>query len=197
MYGVDEIDTRCKENIRDKGEVFTPFKIVDQMIALFPDTVWADPEFVIIEPTCGNGQFLVKIIEKRISSGIPIEAAFNTLIGMDISKENINESHLRLFAIAANEMGKTGIKPNTEEWFEKAMRIVVIVRNNIFLVKDSLKVISDYGIGKGVLCKKKFVFNDPCGGVAMSKTETAELTEHVLNDFEDRDQLLKNFFVEE
>lgn len=194
MYGIDEIDTRSKANVRDNGEVFTPFKIVSQMLELLPQTAWADPEMIFLEPTCGNGQFLIKIVEKRIDSGISIEEAFNTLIGMDISKENITDAHARLFAVAANAMKQDGIIPNTEKWFDLAIRIVAIVRNNIFVVDDSLRVMADYGSEKGELAKKKFVFNDPCENKPMSENVRAGKINKILSNFEKESPILQPFF---
>jgi len=163
MYNETDLDIRNRDNVRNNGEVFTPTKIVDDMNALIPDSAWKDSSYVFIEPTCGNGQFLVRIFEKRIANGLSIEEALNTMIGMDITNDNILDSHKRLFELACNAMIEQGIKPKSKEWFENAVRFVAIVRNNIFLVKDSLKVMADYGKGSGDLTKKKFVFSDPTG----------------------------------
>jgi hypothetical protein len=163
MYNETDLDIRNRDNVRNNGEVFTPTKIVDDMNALIPDSAWKDGSYVFIEPTCGNGQFLVRIFEKRIGNGLSIDEALNTMIGMDITNDNILDSHKRLFELACNAMTTQGIKPQSKEWFENAVRFVAIVRNNIFLVKDSLKVMADYGKGSGDLVKKKFVFSDPTG----------------------------------
>ena len=163
MYAENDIDIRNRDNVRNNGEVFTPTSIVNDMNNLVPDSAWIDKEFVFVEPTCGNGQFLTRIFEKRIANGLTIEEALNTLIGMDITKENIWDSHLRLFGLACSYMVKNGIKKGSKEWDEQAVRIIAIVSNNIFLVEDSLKVMNDYGKGEGVLSVKKFVFHDPSG----------------------------------
>ena len=163
MYAETDLDIRNRDNVRNNGEVFTPTKIVDDMNNLVPTSAWNDPSFVFIEPTCGNGQFLTRIFEKRIANGISITDALNTLIGMDITNDNILDSHKRLFELACNAMITQGIKPKSKQWYDMAVQIVAIVRNNIFLVKDSLKVMADYGKGTGDLAKKKFVFSDPTG----------------------------------
>ena len=174
MYTAEEISQRSKENVKDAGEVFTPFAIVDQMVALIPDEAWADPKFCFLEPTCGNGQILVKIFERRIAAGIGIEDALNTLIGMDISKENINEASFRLFERAANQMRVEGAKQGSKEWYRRAFNIVAIVANNIFLMKDSIAYITS-----GALTKKKFFFTDPTGNEQIAtdkvKIKIAEL----------------------
>ena len=145
MYAENDLDIRNRDNVRNNGEVFTPTPIVDSMNDLVPKSAWEDKEFVFIEPTCGNGQFLTRIFEKRIANGLSIEEALNTLIGMDITADNIWDSHKRLFELACSYMAKNGIEKGSDEWFEKSVRIIAIVRNNIFLVHDSLDVMNKYG----------------------------------------------------
>lgn len=87
---------RNKERVRSLGEVFTPNFIIDEMLELIPENVWSDPEYYFIEPSCGNGNFLEKIYNKRIKSGINEEIANKTLIGIDISEINIKECKERV-----------------------------------------------------------------------------------------------------
>jgi len=149
---------RSKERVSENGEVFTPDHIVDKMNALIPDEVWKDPEYIFLEPTCGDGQFLVKILEKRIENGIPLEDACNTLFGMDIMYDNIIHSLTRVLEICKSQMLKEGMIHGTKEWEERAIRIMGIVFNNIYRVKDSLVEIRE-----GDFDKKKFFDYDPTG----------------------------------
>lgn len=149
VYKSGEIDIRSKDNVRDKGEVFTPFAIVDKMIALIPDEAWEDPEYCFLEPACGNGQFLVRIFDRRIAAGMSIEVALNTMIGMDITYQNILDCHFRLFERARQQRRLS---------FSRAVRLIAIVTNNIFRVDDSIEYINS-----GKLQAKKFFFVDPTG----------------------------------
>lgn len=169
MYSENDLDIRNRDNVRNNGEVFTPTPIVDSMNNLVPESAWKDKEFVFIEPTCGNGQFLTRIFEKRIANGLSIEEALNTLIGMDITADNIWDSHKRLYELACLQMLRNGITKWSKEWFKQSIRIVAIVRNNIFKVDDSLKVMNDYGNGVGTLINKKFVYDDPTGANQIMK----------------------------
>ena len=157
MYEENEIATRSKENVRENAEVFTPFKIVDKMLNQIPNSAWTDNEFMFIEPTCGNGQFFVKIFEKRIANGIDILTTLNTMVGTDISQENILDSHKRLYERVCAEMRVQGITPYKKKWFDIAIQAIAIIRNNIFKVKDSLHYIEHK------LENKKFFNFDPCG----------------------------------
>ena len=142
MYDSNEQQIRSKDNVRDKGEVFTPFAIVDKMCDLIPDAAWSDPEYCFLEPACGNGQFLVRIFERRIAAGVSVEVALNTMIGMDISVENILECHDRLQSLLP----------------KSTSRLTAIIKNNIFQVEDSIEYINS-----GELASKKFVYDDPTG----------------------------------
>lgn len=162
------IHTRSKENVKEYGEVFTPPDIVDKMNDLVSEKAWSDPEFCFLEPTCGNGNILVKIFEKRVANGISIEDALNTLIGMDISRQNIVESHFRLYECTVNQMKKENVIFQSNNWIIRAKNIIAIVKNNIFQVKDSIEYI------KSKLENKTFVKSDPTGsGQIMSEKNLA------------------------
>ena len=169
MYEKHELDIRSRENVKDLGEVFTPFVIVDQMLELIPESFWKNPAACIIEPTCGNGQFLVKVFEKRVKYMGVLEA-LNSMIGMDINPDNVLDSAFRLYERACAQLRVMQVKPNSKAWWDYAVKIVAIVRNNIIKVDDSLKVLNDYKQCTGVLSTKKFVFIDPTGnGEVMSE----------------------------
>ena len=182
---MQEIHTRSKENVKEHGEVFTPFAIVDKMVELIPQKAWTDPEFCFLEPACGNGQILVKIFEKRINSGIPIENALNTMIGMDISQENIEESYSRLCERSCAQMRVDGVVPRSHEWDFLAVKIIAIITNNIFKVEDSIKYIKS-----GELAKKPFFFSDPTGSGQVIPSERKQkkvaLIKRQFRDFQKR-----------
>ena len=59
---------RSKIRIRDFGEVFTPQKYVHQMLDMLDKSVWADTNTVFFEPTCGHGNFVEAVVEKRLKA---------------------------------------------------------------------------------------------------------------------------------
>jgi type I restriction-modification system DNA methylase subunit len=152
LYAKDELDIRSRDNVVNNGEVFTPKKIVNEMLELLPTEVWSDKSYCFLEPTCGNGNFLVEILIKRVDNGLTVIQALNTLIGMDITSINIKDSRVRLYRKSLE------LNPNVDK-----NKIKFILFNNIFAVKDSLKIMNDYANNKGVLHNKKFVFEDPTG----------------------------------
>jgi hypothetical protein len=166
---------RSKERVSENGEVFTPFDIVDKMNALIPEDVWKDKAYIFLEPTSGDGQFIVRILEKRLKSGLSIEESLNTIFGMDIMQDNIKRCFERVLDICRNKMREEGFLEGDDTWMERLTNILAILTNNIYLVKDSLVEIKE-----GKFDKKKFVFEDPTGhSMVLSKSDRDKLLNKV------------------
>lgn len=95
MYDHNEINYKSKKNIRDNSEVYTPMIIVDAMLDGLPSTIWTE-DYIFIEPTCGNGNFLVQMAKKMLLSNVNIDEIISKLIGLDISDSNIIDCKTRL-----------------------------------------------------------------------------------------------------
>jgi hypothetical protein len=140
--------TRSKERVSQLGEVFTPSHIVDEMHALIPDESWSDPTMIYLEPTCGNGQFVVAAVQKKMDAGLTPYEAVNTVFGMDIMRDNIAECQKRVFVLVKDKVhGKKALE---------TIRCLIV--NNIFPVKDSLTYMST-----GKWTAKCFFEKDPTG----------------------------------
>ncbi len=58
---------KSEERVRDLGEVFTPAETVDAMLDLLPAKMWAvHPSPTFLEPACGDGNFLVAILDRKL-----------------------------------------------------------------------------------------------------------------------------------
>jgi len=91
--------TKSKERISEHGEVYTPTYIVQEMISLVSNRDWGDPSLICLEPTCGNGQFIEPLIKKKMEAGLSPEDACNTVFGLDILSDNVNECRQRVWDI--------------------------------------------------------------------------------------------------
>lgn len=92
---------KSTERVKDAGEVFTPFNIIEDMLDLLPADAWeVHPSKTFLEPSCGNGRFLVVALYRKInriqtssitSSQIPVLAleALASIYGIDISEDNV------------------------------------------------------------------------------------------------------------
>ena len=49
-----------------------------------------------IDPFCGNGNFLVEVMKKKIAMGVKSQRAMDKTYGVDISKDNLVEAKERM-----------------------------------------------------------------------------------------------------
>ena len=92
MSGVD----RMSDRVQETGEVFTPTDLVIKMLSGLPTSMFA-PGKTVIDPSCGDGQFLVavkwlKVIEFNVSQ----EEALEDIYGVDIMRDNVDLCKKRL-----------------------------------------------------------------------------------------------------
>ena len=90
-----ELLTRSKERVKELGEVFTPAALVSEMLDKMPADTWL-PGKTWLEPSCGTGNFLVQILQRKLAKGHPPLQALSTIYGVDIMKDNVVESRKRL-----------------------------------------------------------------------------------------------------
>ena len=92
MAGVE----RTVDRVRATAEVFTPSSLVVEMLRYF-DLDLLGPGKTVLDPACGDGQFLVaaKWI-KVFHHGMAEEEALRDLYGIDIMRDNVDLCRLRL-----------------------------------------------------------------------------------------------------
>lgn len=106
--GVERL-VKSTERVRDLGEVFTPAATVQTMLDLLPDEMWVPhPSPTFLEPACGDGNFLVAILDRKLTAvsdaarasaleggsaptGVQFHGleALASIYGVDISHDNI------------------------------------------------------------------------------------------------------------
>lgn len=68
--------TRCKESEqKKKGQWFTPDTVADEMVNMTPDEWWSKG---MLEPTCGNGNLVIRILNEKLNHGLTVEQALST-----------------------------------------------------------------------------------------------------------------------
>ena len=137
---------RSADRIRELGEVFTPEQIVDSMLCLLQDVNYASK---FLEPGCGNGNFLEKILASKleilgrlpevknsIKSGNLDEFEFKTIVaissiyGIDIDSLNISEAKERLFELVKAWYEKASKQTPTENFLRN---VEFVLNRNIIL----------------------------------------------------------------
>lgn len=97
---------KSKERVKDLAEVYTNEREVNAMLDLVNDeAIKIDSKF--LEPACGNGNFLIKILERKIKTVAEKYRneeeymfyslkALSCIYAIDICPENVQESRERL-----------------------------------------------------------------------------------------------------
>jgi hypothetical protein len=104
--------TKTKQRVADHGEVFTPEWLVEEMLELVKDeTQRIDSRF--LEPACGSGNFLVKILQRKLAA-VEVKYAKSEferrnyallavmcIYGIELLDDNIAECRENLLAVIA------------------------------------------------------------------------------------------------
>jgi len=92
------IDIQREARRNRTSEFFTSSSLVNEMLDKLSKEVWEEGK-TFCDPACGDGQFLIWILTRKLSLGHNPLEALKTIYGVDIIKENIRECRLRLLEI--------------------------------------------------------------------------------------------------
>ena len=103
-----EVQTKSKSRVRDHGEVFTAEREVNAMLDLVKNEA-ERIESRFLEPACGTGNFLIKILERKLNvvdmvyRKVQYEwetrafLAVSSIYGVELLPDNVIECRNRLF----------------------------------------------------------------------------------------------------
>lgn len=98
------IATKEQRNARAKktAEVFTPHVLVNQMLDKLPKSTWQEGK-TFCDPACGSGNMLINVLYRKIAvhEHDPLEA-LQSVYGVDIMRDNVRETRLRLLRTVIN-----------------------------------------------------------------------------------------------
>lgn len=131
--------TKSKARVRDLGEVFTAEREVNAMLDLVKDeTLRIESKF--LEPACGDGNFLVPILERKLEvvelryrkSQLEYERnlliAIGSIYGIELMEDNVRDCRKRIYIIAIKHYKRNFGKKIKEDICKS---IKVIVKRNI------------------------------------------------------------------
>lgn len=121
--GDEKSQIKSRERVRDHGEVFTAEREVKAMCDLVGETGSNPTKGTVLEPACGNGNFLVEILNRKLDRldalgyrrggragkwkwqvadlyAFRIATVLTLLYGIDIMPDNVDACRARLFEIA-------------------------------------------------------------------------------------------------
>ena len=163
---------RSSERAQDLGEVFTPHSVVSSMLDMIPNAV-ANSAFKALEPACGDGNFLVEILGRRLEEidanfmsesqfGLSVIKCVSGLYGVDIDETNVSDCRERLQDCLSNFLA-TKTHPQSEALLQSAQ---AIIRTNV-VVGDTINspteiVLIEYTPGEdGFFTRTHFFLEEP------------------------------------
>lgn len=172
---------KSKQRVADHGEVFTPEWLVDAMLDLVKDeTERLDSRF--LEPACGSGNFLVKILKRKLAT-VEIKYAKSDfdrnhyavlslmcIYGVELLQDNIEECKANLLEIFAEYLN---LQPE-DSLYACAEYVLTqnIVHGDALTMKDMTGnpiSFAEWGyLGKGKFQRRDFRFDVLTGSSAFS-----------------------------
>lgn len=99
---------KSRQRVKDFAEVYTPERIVKDMLDLIPEDA-CQIDSTYLEPACGNGNFLAEIFRRKLErcrdekDGL---VALASIYGVDIQEDNVQESRERLYDMFRARFGE-------------------------------------------------------------------------------------------
>lgn len=129
---------KSKERVKNFAEVFTAEREVKAMCDLIPEETWNNIESRFLEPCCGNGAFLREILDRKLKRcKTPKDGlkALNSIFGIDIQQDNVDESRQLLFQMYC-------------DYFPNATATAIVLAAQIIKKRivcgDSLKIMAEW-----------------------------------------------------
>lgn len=153
---------KSKDRVRNHGEVFTSEKLVNDMLNLIPDNEFKNPLSTFLEPACGNGNFLIRILERKLShsQGDPQVFALQVLssmYGIDIQQDNIEECIERLLAVVDREVS---VKANKQFLATAKQILIANIQVGNSLDPEGLQITQYFWNDNGTYSSVKILFKD-------------------------------------
>jgi hypothetical protein len=91
--------TEDRNRVKALGEVFTPTSLVKFTLDIaeqYTPSMFNHSNITFLDSMCGDGQFLIEILNRKIQNGITADHALQTIYGIDLTQENVDVCRLRL-----------------------------------------------------------------------------------------------------
>lgn len=132
------MNIKTKDRVRELGEVFTNEREVKAMCDLVPNITI---EMTFLEPTCGNGNFVVEILKRKFDLCKKKQdyiTALKSVYAIDIMQDNIQECKQRVLDLYHSYNQKENIQfiLDTQIFQGNSLAIMKMLEDNIVYVKN-------------------------------------------------------------
>lgn len=176
---------KSKKRVKKFGEVFTPEFIVKQMCDLCEPTI-SQVDKKVFEPTCGNGNFLVEILNRKLNSVPDFYAKIKKQKNARSKKAQAEIYEFCLILAISNVYAVDIQEDNIEESRERLKEVVYKhiknIKNSFFFLETIDKILSsNIIVGNTLTQKNELKFFDLKPNF---DNLTFEISEHSLQDIE-------------
>lgn len=176
---------KSKKRVKKFGEVFTPEFIVKQMCDLCEPTI-SQVDRKVFEPTCGNGNFLVEILNRKLNSVPDFYAKIKKQKNARSKKAQAEIYEFCLILAISNVYAVDIQEDNIEESRERLKEVVYKhiknIKNSFFFLELIDKILSsNIIVGNTLTQKNELKFFDLKPNF---DNLTFEISEHSLQDIE-------------
>ena len=164
---------RSKERVKQTGEVFTPLPLVDEILDKLDQQLFNDPSKTFIDNSCGDGNFLVRVVARKVANGSTPKQALETTYGVGLMEDNVSHCRERLLtnAYAALQWKKAGNKDTLPHLTVEEERAIGLSKGH-----DSFARKLNDIVNKNIVCHDALTYDYSFG----------EYTEEQLDAFESR-----------
>jgi hypothetical protein len=168
---------KSKKRVKELAEVYTNEREVNSMLDLIPiKSAEEQLSYTYLEPACGNGNFLIKILSRKLYSiknqknyndtlkqyELLVLKSISTIYAIDICPENVFESKERLFNGIKSYFDLTRNTEYMSEYFIKSINYIlnknIVVGNSID--ENNQIIFSEFSFKYKSITEKVFNFND-------------------------------------
>ena len=93
------LEHKRKARRKQTAEDFTPLALVDEMLDKLPSEVFSDPSKTFLDNSAGNGNFLVRVLARKLEAGHPPIQALSTVYGVELMADNVEEMRDRMLQV--------------------------------------------------------------------------------------------------
>lgn len=118
------------------------------MCDLIPNNIWDNIDSTFLEPTCGNGNFLVEILERKLNlckEPKDITRALKNIYAIDIMQDNVDESRKRLIELCSAKCVE--FTTDYSQIIDVIAECSEILQNNV-ICGDSLEIMKNWEKGE-------------------------------------------------
>ena len=90
---------KSSKRVKDHAEVYTPSWLVKDMLDLIPEMTWKDIDATFLEPSAGNGNFVVQILERKLgicNTADERKRALQSIYAIELLEDNLVEMKERM-----------------------------------------------------------------------------------------------------